>query len=145
MPPDRPLSTDVTDAELAVLERLWAAPGATIRDITDKLYPNGGAAHYATVQKLLDRLAGKKLVARDSGDIPHRFSAGVARDEFIARRMRAMADQFCGGSLAPLLTNLVRAKSLKQKEIDELRELIDQLDRQPSAPRKKRRQGGGAE
>ena len=35
---------DVTDAELAVLKRLWAAGSATIRDITDALYPGGGAS-----------------------------------------------------------------------------------------------------
>jgi BlaI family penicillinase repressor len=126
-------SADVTEAELAVLEQLWATPGATIRGITDRLYPRGGAAHYATVQKLLERLGGKKLIARDAGEIPHKFSAAVGRDEFIGRRMRAMADQLCGGSLAPLLTNLVRTQPLKQNEIDELRALIERLDRGASS------------
>ncbi|MEO6435981.1 MAG: BlaI/MecI/CopY family transcriptional regulator [Tepidisphaeraceae bacterium] len=129
MPTGQPVTTDVTDAELAVLERLWATPGATIRDITDKLYPRRGAAHYATVQKLLERLGGKRLIARDAGEIPHKFSASVNRGEFIGRRMRAMADQLCGGSLAPLLTSFVRTQPLKRKEIDELRALIDRLDR----------------
>ena len=47
---------DVTDAELAVLQVLWEQGPATIRHITDVLYPRGGRAHYATVQKLLERL-----------------------------------------------------------------------------------------
>jgi predicted transcriptional regulator len=122
-------SVEVTDAELAVLEQLWAAPGSTIRDITSTLYPKGGAAHYATVQKLLERLGAKKLIARDADEIPHKFAAAVARDEFIGRRMRAMADQLCGGSLTPLLTSLVQTQPLKPREIYALRALIDQLDR----------------
>ena len=133
---------DVTDAELAVLEQLWRTPAATIRELTDRLYPQGTVAHYATVQKLLERLGAKRLIVRDAGEIPHRFAAAVDREQFIGRRMRAMADQLCGGSLAPLLTNLVRTQPLKPKEIDELRRLIDQLDRgsgKPSqATRKKR-------
>ena len=138
---ERP-TIDVTDAELAVLEQLWQAPAATIRELTDRLYPNGTVAHYATVQKLLERLGAKKLILRDAGEIPHRFAAAVDREEFIGRRMRAMADELCGGSLAPLLTNLVRSQPLKQKEIDELRQLIDQLDRgssKTSQPGRKKR------
>ena len=47
---------DVTDAELAVLQTLWEQGEATIRQLTDVLYPEGKAAHYGTVQKLLERL-----------------------------------------------------------------------------------------
>jgi predicted transcriptional regulator len=128
-------AAEVTDAELAVLERLWAAPGTTIREITDQLYPGGGAAHYATVQKLLDRLAAKGLVGRDDSEIPYRFAAAVDREQFIGGRVRAMAQRLCGGSLAPLLSSLVRTQPLKRSEIDELRALIDRLDGRP--PRRK--------
>src|SRR4051812_8523620 len=98
---------DVTDAELAVMEVLWASP-ATVREIRDKLYPRGGPAHYNTVQKLLERLGFKGYVRRDAEQLAHRFSAAVARDELIGRRLRAMADELCGGSMATLLTGLVR-------------------------------------
>ena len=122
---------DVTDAELAVLKRLWAAGSATIRDITDALYPGGGASRYATVQKLLERLETKGHVSRDAGGVPHRFAAAVDRPELIGRRLRSMADKLCGGSLAPLLTNLVESRALTSREIGELRDLIDRLDRTP--------------
>src|SRR5262245_18747482 len=108
---------DVTDAELAVLQHLWSARAATIRAITDALYPGGGPSHYATVQKLLERLEAKGHVTRDAGEVPHRFAATVGRGELIGRRLRTMADQLCGGSLAPLLTNLVESRSLSPREI----------------------------
>ena len=47
------MSPDVTDAELAVLQALWERGTATIRQLTDALYPGGGPAQYGTVQKLL--------------------------------------------------------------------------------------------
>ena len=55
---------DVTERELAVLQALWDAGPTTIRRLTDALYPGGGATHYATVQKLLDRLESKDCVRR---------------------------------------------------------------------------------
>ena len=56
---------DITESELAVLRILWERGTATIRQLTDVLYPGGGAAQYATVQKLLDRMEAKGYVRRD--------------------------------------------------------------------------------
>jgi predicted transcriptional regulator len=120
---------DVTETELAVLQVLWDQGPATIRRITDLLYPEGGPAHYATVQKLLDRLEVKGFVRRDRTPPAHAFAAAVGRDDLIGRRLQAMAEQLCGGSLTPLLTHLVKARRLSARERQDLRDLIDDLDR----------------
>jgi BlaI family transcriptional regulator, penicillinase repressor len=119
---------DVTDAELAVLQVLWDGGPATIRQLTDVLYPGGGAAQYGTVQKLLDRLESKDCVRRDRTAAAHTFSATIAREDLIGRRLQDMAEKLCGGSLTPLLTHLVRTRRLSSRERQELRELIDELD-----------------
>jgi predicted transcriptional regulator len=120
---------DVTDAELAVLQGLWDRGSATIRQLTDALYPEGNDVHYATVQKLLERLEAKGHVARDRSGHAHRFTARTGRDALVGHRLRAMAEKLCGGLMAPLLTHLVRAEALSSRERDELRALIDELDR----------------
>ena len=119
---------DVTEAELAVLRELWERGPATIRDLTDRLYPDGSASSYATVQKLLERLEAKACVARNRVEVPHVFAAAVARDELIAQRLEALADSLCEGSIAPLLTNLVGQRRLSESERDALRALVDNLD-----------------
>jgi predicted transcriptional regulator len=120
---------DVTDAELAVLQLLWDQGPATIRQLTDALYPGGSEAHYATVQKLLERLEKKAYVDRDRSAHAHSFRARVDRDALVGQRLRAMAEKLCGGLMAPLLTHLVRAETLTSEEREELRNLIDELDR----------------
>jgi BlaI family transcriptional regulator, penicillinase repressor len=131
---------DTTDAELAVMQGLWAASAgtATIRELADRLYPKGAASEYATVQKLLERLEQKGFVGRNAESVPHRFAPRVGRDELIGRRLRTVADKLCGGSMTPLLTHLVQARPLKKRELDELRSLIERLDKSPS-PRSKRK------
>ena len=123
-------SQDVTEAELAVLEVLWDQGQAPIRTITDAIYSEGGASRYATVQKLLERLEAKGCVARDRTSSVHVFSPAVERDDLIGRRLQAVAETLCGGSLTPLLTHLVKAKALSAAERKKLRELIDGLDRE---------------
>ena len=119
---------DVTDAELAVLQALWSQGPATIRQLTEAIYPDGGPAYYATVQKLLERLEGKNCIRRERTAGAHVFSAILAPEDLIGRRLRAMAEKLCGGSLTPLLTHLVRAERLTAKQRQELRALINELD-----------------
>lgn len=123
-------SQDVTDAELAVLQALWDHGALTRRRLSEELYPDGGAARYTTVQKLLERLEAKGFVAevQPAGETIT-FRALISRDELIARRLRAMADQLCDGSLTPLFANLVRAKRLSAAELDELRAFVESLKR----------------
>ncbi len=120
---------DVTDAELAVLHVLWDRGSATIRQLTDVLYPDGNDALYATVQKLLERLETKGHVERDRSEHAHRFLARTDRHTLVGHRLRVMAEKLCGGLMAPLLTHLVRAEALSSRERQELRDLIDKLDR----------------
>jgi predicted transcriptional regulator len=123
---------DVTEAELAVLKRLWDAPDSTIRQLTDQLYPGGTTSHYATVQKLLERLEAKKCVKRTaSSGAPHRFLAAIAREELMDGRLRELADRFCEGSLTPLLTHLIKSRGLSTRDIEELRALIEQKHAKP--------------
>lgn len=119
---------DVTDAELAVLNALWEKGPATIRHLTAEIYPGGVAAQYATVQKLLERLEAKDFVRRERNGAAHTFVASVAREDLIGRRLRDVAEKLCGGSLTPLLTHLVRARRLNNRERQELRALIEDLD-----------------
>jgi len=120
---------DVTDAELAVLQTLWDLQPATIRQITDAVYPEATDAKYATVQKLLERLAEKGHVTRDRRQHAHLFSATTDRDALVGGRLRAMAEELTGGLMAPLLSHLLRAEALTAAERRELRQLIDELDR----------------
>jgi len=120
---------DVPDAELAVLKALWDRGPATIREIADMLYPGGDVAHYATVQKLLERLQGRRYVSRRRNGNVNVFAARVARDDLIRRRLRDTADKLCEGSMTPLLTQLVEARGLSADELAELRAMIDRLEK----------------
>ena len=130
---DQPVH-DVTDAELAVLQVLWERGSATIRQLADALYPGGTTAQYATVQKLLERLESKGFARRDRKPWPHVFAATVGRDDLIGRRLRAVAEQLCGGSLTPLLTHLIAVERLGPTERAELRALLDGRCPKPGEP-----------
>src|SRR5262245_43767902 len=119
---------DITESELSILRVLWDRGTATIRQLTDVLYPRGGTAQYATVQKLLDRMEAKGYVRRDRTLYVHVFAAVLDRDELIGRRLRFLAETLCDGSLTPLLTHLARAKDLTDEDRLALRAIVDEAD-----------------
>src|SRR3954453_8579298 len=115
----------ITGAELRVLEELWRHGDATIRDLRDALYPQGGNSKFATVQKLLSRLAAKNLVRRRKDQANWVFQAAVARDHLIGGELPRVADRLSGNSMTPLLTCLVETGELTAKEKAHLRKLLD--------------------
>jgi predicted transcriptional regulator len=129
----------VTSAELKVLESLWQQREATIGDLRDSLYSGGGSSKFATVQKLLARLAAKKLVGRRKDAANWMFRPLVARDELIGGELRRVADRLGGNSMTPLLTCLVETGELSAKERAHLRRLLDEKPTQPRPPRTRKK------
>lgn len=121
-------AVDITESELAVLRILWDRGMATIRQLTDAIHPGGGAAQYATIQKLLDRMEAKGYVRRDRSLFVHRFVPVLDRDQLIGRRLRSLAETLCDGSLTPLLTHLARAGDLTAEDRQALRAIIRESD-----------------
>ena len=119
---------NVTDAEWSVLQLLWEKGPASVRRLTGVLYPRGGPSEYATVHKLLERLESKGYVLRDRDGGVYVFRAAVDRDAVIGQQLETLVEKMCGGSLQPLLTNLIRAKRLKPAELRELLALVESLD-----------------
>jgi predicted transcriptional regulator len=135
---------DITESELSVLRILWDRGTATIRQLTDVLYPEGEAAQYATVQKLLDRMEAKGYVRRDRALYVHVFAPVLDRDELIGRRLRSLAEMLCDGSLTPLLTHLARATDLTEDDRLALRAIMEEAEPDPIKPEIARGKGSAA-
>ena len=115
---------DVPESELAVLQVLWQRGEATRRHLVEALYPRGEPADFTTVQKLLERLEKRGLVRRGGTDRQRTYTATRSRDELLSRRLEDLAERLGGGSLMPLVLNLVKTRPLTPGELDELRAFV---------------------
>lgn len=125
--PSKNPRTDVTEAELAVLQILWQEGPRTVRQLADALYPGGDATHYGTVQKLLQRLQAKRCVGRVARRSPIEFTAKVTREALADLRLQQLVDTLCAGSLTPLLSHLTRRSELTAAERKELEKFLQGL------------------
>jgi BlaI family transcriptional regulator, penicillinase repressor len=119
---------DITEAEMAVLQELWRKPQMSVRQLAERLYPRRTAVHYGTVQKQLERLEAKGFVRRDRSLFVHLFTAAFDRDAIVGRRVDAMVDKLCGGSLTPIISHLLRNKKLSTEERQKLRAIAESAE-----------------
>lgn len=115
----------LANAELALMEVLWAEGRLTARQLQERLYPDATRAQHGTVQKLLARLEHKGFVARDR-DLPvHFFTSLISREAYGSSQLESLADRLTGGSLAPLITQMVEDRKLSRREMQRLRRILE--------------------
>jgi BlaI family penicillinase repressor len=135
-------ASDVTEAELGVLQVLWNQGSKTIREVAAILDPSNQDVYYATVKKLLERLEAKGYVGREPQGIAYLYNAAVGRDELVGQRLRVLSESLCDGSLTPLLTQLAQHERLSKKQQAALMALTGELaasEEQELKPRGKRK------
>ena len=114
----------ITDTELDLLKVLWSDQPLTARAIAGRLYGEESTSSIGTVQKLIQRLEEKDLVARDRGELVHRFSTRVTREAVAGMQLQQLAEKLSDGSLSPFIMHLVQAEQLSKKEKQALRRLL---------------------
>ena len=117
----------ITETELTILQFIWERREVTSREIAESLYDEVTDPRLATVQKLLERLEAKGCVERDRSQRAHRFRAVISRGQFLEHKLQTLADRLCGGSVAPLMSTLLRSPEVSKEASGELRELIERL------------------
>lgn len=126
----------ISESEREVMKVLWECESATVREIRKQLAAAGREWAHTTVNTLLTRLEQKRFVTCDRSGFAHVFAGAVSRDELMQSRLASLADDFCGGTRVPLMLALVGGQKFSYEEIQQFRDLIDQLDRKKK-PRKK--------
>lgn len=127
--------------EMEIMQMLWQQGPATLSEAHAGL---GRAIGYTTVQTRLNRLVDKGVVRR-TADRPAQYAAAFESDEVSAGHLDMLVERLSGGSVVPLVAHLVRDRALSSEEIAELKNLIEQAERQtPGSRRDIPNQNGGS-
>jgi len=117
-----------TDAELAILRVIWPLGEGTVREIHEVLarrQPTG----YTTVLKLLQIMHEKGLVERDESERAHVYRAAKGQQKMQRELVSDLLDRAFGGSMSALVVQALSSKKASPAELDEIRHLLDELER----------------
>lgn len=119
-----------TEAELAILNVLWDNRVATVRDVHDALYRDDGGG-YTTALKLLQIMHAKGLVERDDSQRAHVYRPAVSKERTQKRFLADLVNRVFDGSSSQLVLQALGGRTrATREELDEIRALLDKLDRE---------------
>ena len=116
-----------TDAELAILNVLWAQGACTVRDVHEQLSQVRDMG-YTTVLKLMQIMFDKGLVTRDDSQRSHVYKARQKEQTTQRMLVTDLLTRAFGGSTEKLVMQALAAKKASKDELAEIRRLLDELE-----------------
>jgi predicted transcriptional regulator len=114
-----------TDAELAILQALWAKGPSTVRQVAENMAEGGRESGYTTILKTLQIMTEKRLVVRDESARTHVYSAAYTEDQTQRQIVTDLLDKVFDGSAAKLVMQALAAKKASPEELAEIRKLLN--------------------
>jgi predicted transcriptional regulator len=119
-----------TESELEILQVLWQKGPSTVRQVNDIL--NGKREiGYTTTLKLLQIMAEKRLVVRDTSDRVHVYAAAVEEALTQQHLLKRFVDTLFRGSASRLVMQALGNHEASAEELDEIKSLIEKIEQQP--------------
>jgi BlaI family penicillinase repressor len=113
----------ISDAEWAVMEPIWAAGACTAADVIKTLRATHDWNH-STIRTLLARLVVKGALAYDVDGSRYIYRAIVTRQRCVRQEGRSFLEKAFGGDVAALVTHFVEESPLDRDQIEQLRRLL---------------------
>ena len=121
------MDTRISDAELEVMEVLWAsAAPLTATDVAERI-PSDRGWSLATVKTMLSRLTAKGAIEYREEGRRYFYSAAVARHSYVGKESRRFVHQLFGGRLSPLVARLAEEDALDADDIAAIEAILKEL------------------
>jgi BlaI family transcriptional regulator, penicillinase repressor len=118
-----------TKSELEILQVLWKHGPSTVRFVNDTLNEQNRVVQYTSTLKLMQIMAEKKILKRDETNMKHIYIAAMEEQQTKSFLLNRFVDSMFNGSASSLMVQLLGNKKTSQKELQEIKEMLDRLDK----------------
>ncbi|NUS99469.1 MAG: BlaI/MecI/CopY family transcriptional regulator [Sphingomonas sp.] len=117
----------ISDAELDLMEVLWAADEAlTSAEVAERLEAQRGWS-LATIKTMLSRLVAKGAITHREDGRRFLYSPAFERETYVGSESKRFVEKLFGGRLSPLVARLAEEDALDAKDIAEIEKLLKEL------------------
>jgi len=117
--------SEPTKSELEILQVLWQHGPNTVRFVNDRLNEHRREVQYASTLKLMQIMAEKGLLIRDESQVKHIYSPASEEYKTKSLILDRFVDSLFDGSVSSLMLHSLDNKKASQKELDEIRALLN--------------------
>ncbi len=113
----------LTDTEIVLMEILWKKERVFMKDILEEYSDPKPAA--TTIATLLKRMQNKDLVGYKTFGNSREYFPKVRKEDYFQEEMSSMIDRFFNNSVSQFASFFTSNSKLSQKQLKELRDIID--------------------
>src|SRR4051812_39708820 len=124
-----PPAIEPTRSELEILQVLWQHGPSTVRFVNDTLNEQKRAVQYTSTLKLMQIMVEKKMLKRDERNMKHIYIAAIEEEKTKGFLLDKFVDAMFNGSASNLMMQLLGNKKASKKELQEIRDLLNKLDK----------------
>ena len=118
----------ISDAEREIMEALWKGKPLSPEEIVAAVGDKNSWAP-GTVRTLVHRLLTKKAIAGTKEMSGYVYRPLISRADYVAEESQGFLDRLFGGQVAPLVAHLAEHRQLTPKDIQKLKALIKDLEK----------------
>mgnify|MGYP001827643429 CR=1 FL=1 len=120
-----------TEGELEILQVLWMAGPSSVRQVNEKLNEVKNVG-YTTTLKLLQIMNEKGLTDRDTSSRTHIYRAAIQESDTKNGLLSKFIEATFQGSAAQLVLEALGNNNTTQKELEEIKALIEKIENENS-------------
>ncbi len=118
----------ISEAESIVMDVLWNQPPLSAEEIVVALAQQQDWQE-ATIKTLLNRLLKKGAVSATPEGRRYLYAPLLQREDWLHRQSAGLLDRLFDGRVAPLVAHFGRHRKLSKKDIAELKQLIQDMEK----------------
>jgi len=115
-----------TEAELEILNILWAEGPSTVRDVHNQISKGVG---YTTVLKQMQLMVEKGLLSRTEQFRSHVYAPRIAKQQTQRSLARNLLQRAFDGSARDLVLGALSARKVSADELADIRKLLDDYEK----------------
>ena len=123
-----------TESELEILHVLWTNGSSSVRFVNDRLNENRlhenreGEVGYTTTLKIMQIMADKNLVTRNTDNRTHIYDANVSEKDTQNALLQKFVDRTFKGSAMQLVMQTLGNHLATSEELEEIKALIQSIE-----------------
>ena len=114
----------ITEAEWTVMKVFWQKSPRTANEVVDVL--DGSGWNPKTIRTLIIRMQKKKALDFEKDGREHRYFPLVAEHECVRQEAQSLLSRAGSAALKPMLAAFLQEQTLSEKEIEELKNILDE-------------------
>ena len=115
-----------TESELEILQVLWEAGSATVRQVHEAM-ADTKEIRYTTTLKTMQIMTEKGLLARDTSNRTHIYRALLSREETQQQFIGKLKDSLFRGSASRMVIGALDNEELSREELAEIHDYLEQF------------------